>query len=107
MPADGRAPRLLRRAGDGGRAALVEMTGHAGLGSHLRVAPAEDAAWQDVAVFDGRVEAMEWQGEDLLLGFAAGDPTRVFSLFPGLRLREAAGPGGLRWLRISTRRCRR
>jgi hypothetical protein len=98
------APRFERLAGDGRRAALVEVPGGAGLASHLRVAPDEDAAWQEVAVFDSRVEAMEWQGADLLLAFPAGLPRRVFSVYPGLRLREATGPGGLRWVRISTRR---
>jgi hypothetical protein len=50
---------------------------------------------------------MEWQGDDLLLGFTGGNAMRVFSVFPGMRLRDAAGPGGLRWLRVSTRRSRR
>jgi hypothetical protein len=106
-PAATYRPRLERTAGDGRRAALVETRDGSGLTSHVRVAPPDDAGWQDVAAFEGRVEAMEWQGADLLLGFAAGDPRRVFSVFPGLRVREADGSEGLRWLRISTRRSRR
>jgi hypothetical protein len=104
--------RLERRAADGRRALLVEAGGGAQLASHLLLAEDGNAACQDVAVFEGRVEAMEWQGADLLLAFAAGSARRVFSVFPGMRLREAAGPGGstaggLRWLRVSTRRSRR
>ena len=55
-------------------------------------------------MFEGRVQAMEWQGADLLLAFATDSAMRMFSLFPGLRLREAAGRGNWRWLRISPRR---
>jgi hypothetical protein len=103
-PGIDRTPRIERLAVDGRRAALVEVPGGAGLASHVRVATDEAGAWREVAVFDGRVEAMEWQGADLLLAFPAGHPRRVFSLYPGLRLREAIGPGGLRWVRLSTRR---
>jgi len=103
----GGALRIERRARDGRVAALVEAESSAGLASHLLLADAANGAWQDVAVFEGRVEAMEWQGADLMLAVAAGQAMRVFSVFPGMRLRDAAGPGGLRWLRISTRRARR
>jgi hypothetical protein len=106
-PPGRRVPRLERRAGDGRVAALVEADCGAGVASHVLLAETAGTAWQDVAVFEGRIEAMEWQGEDLLLGFAGGNAMRVFSVFPGMRLRDAAGPGGLRWLRVSTRRSRR
>jgi hypothetical protein len=104
--------RIERRAVDGRRAALVEAHSSEGIASHVLLADAGAVAWQDVAVFDGRVEAMEWQGNDLLLALAPAEAVRVFSLFPGMRLRDAAGPngfhrGGLRWLRVSTRRSRR
>jgi len=107
-----REHRIERRARDGRVAALVEAACGAGLASHVLLAEGDDPAWQDVAVFEGRVEAMEWQGADLMLAFAAGNAMRVFSVFPGMRLRDAAGPGGmsaggLRWLRMSTRRARR
>jgi len=92
---------------DGRRAALVEAGQGSGLASHLLLAEAGAAAWQDVAVFEGRVEEMQWQGADLLLAFADESAVRVFSVFPGMRLRDAAGPGDLRWLRVSTRRSRR
>jgi hypothetical protein len=103
--------RIERRALDGRRAALVEAHGSEGIASHVLLADA-GAAWQDIAVFEGRIEAMEWQGKDLLLALPAADAVRVFSVFPGMRLRDAAGPGGasaggLRWLRVSTRRSRR
>ena len=100
-------PRLQRRAGDGRQAALVEMAWGAGVASHVLVAAAGHADWQDVAVFEGRVETMEWQGDELLLAVADDASLRVFSVSPGIRLRDAAGPGGLRWLRLSTRRARR
>ena len=106
-PPGGAAPRLQRRALDGRRAALVEAACGAGVASHVLVADAGRGDWQDVAVFEGRVEALEWQGADLLLAIAADSAMRVFSVFPGMRLREAAGPGGLHWLRLSTRRSRR
>ena len=59
-------------------------------------------------MFEGRVEAIEWQGADLVLAFAADQAMRVFSVFPGMRLRDATGPGGLtagglRWLRCCSR----
>lgn len=103
--------RIERRAVDGRRAALVEAHSGEGIASHVLVADA-DAVWQDVAVFEGRIEAMEWQGSDLLLALAAAETVRVFSVFPGMRLRDAVGPdgstaGGWRWLRVSTRRSRR
>lgn len=106
-PTGGRTPRFECRAADGRRAALVEIAAGPSLASHVRVAGEAGEGWRDIAVFDGRVEAMEWQGEDLWLGFAAGQPQRVLSIYPGLRLREAAGPRGLRWVRLSTRRSRR
>jgi hypothetical protein len=106
-PAGAAAPRIEGRARDGRVAALVESEGGAGVVSHLLLADAGGTAWQDVAVFEARVEAMEWQGMDLLLAFAADQPMRVFSVFPGMRLRDASGPGAWRWLRISTRRSRR
>ena len=100
-------PRLQRRAADGRRAALVEAAWGAGVASHVLVAPSGHADWQDMAVFEGRVEAMEWQGEELLLAIASETSMRVFSVCPGIRLRDASGPGGLHWLRLSTRRARR
>lgn len=100
-------PRIQCRAADGRLAALVEVTCDAGLASHVMVRVAGGGAWQDVAVFEGRIEAMEWQAGELLLACPGADATRVFSVFPGMRLRDAAGPGGLRWLRLSTRRARR
>jgi hypothetical protein len=97
----------MRRAADGRRAALVEAAWGAGVASHVLLAPAGGAGWQDVAVFEARVEAMEWQGEELLLAVASDASMRVFSVCPGIRLRDADGPGRLRWLRLSTRRARR
>ena len=110
-PPEGSA-RIERRAVDGRRAALVEAHSGEGIASHVLLADAGAAAWQDLAVFEGRIEAMEWQGSDLLLALPAAEAVRVFSVFPGMRLRDAAGPGGssaggLRWLRVSTRRSRR
>jgi hypothetical protein len=104
-PACAGEPRLQRRSGEGRRAALVEAACGAGIASHVLLD--EGGEWQDVAVFDGRVEAMEWQGADLLLAIAADSAMRVFSVFPGMRLRDAAGPGEWRWLRLSIRRARR
>ena len=104
-PVQAHSPRLQLRASDGRLAALVERGLGAGVASHLRVG--ERGAWMEIAVFDGRVEAMLWQGADLLLGFPLGQAMRVFSVFPGMRLREGVGPGGLRWVRLSTRRARR
>ena len=69
---------------DGRRAALVEAGQGSGLASHLLLAEAGAAAWQDVAVFEGRVEEMQWQGADLLLAFADESAVRVFSVFPGM-----------------------
>lgn len=106
-PPGSAAPRLQRRASDGRRAALVEAACGTGLASHVLVADAGRGEWQDMAVFEGRVEALEWQGADLLLAIAADSAMRVFSVFPGMRLREANGPGEWRWLRLSTRRSRR
>jgi len=83
----------------------VEAVAGAGIASHVLLDAGGE--WQDVAVFEGRVEAMEWQGADLLLAIAADSAMRVFSVFPGMRLHDAVGPGEWRWLRLSTRRARR
>jgi hypothetical protein len=104
--------RIERLAVDGRRAALVEAHSGEDIASHVLLADPGAMAWQDVAVIEGRVEAMEWQGSDLLLALASAEAVRVFSVFPGMRLRDAAGPNGLtasglRWLRVSTRRSRR
>ena len=76
--------RMERRAVDGRRAALVEAHSGEGIASHVLLADAGAFAWQDVAVFEGRIEAMEWQGSDLLLVLAAAEAVRVFSVFPGM-----------------------
>lgn len=64
-----------------------------------------------LAVFDHRVERIEWSGADLLVAFPAGVEALMFSVAPGLRMREALGrealADGLSWLRLSTRHCRR
>ena len=103
----GRRPRLEGRAADGRRAALVETGCGKGVSSHVLIADAGSTTGQGLAVFEGRVERMEWQGTELLLAFAPGAEPRVFSVYPGIRIREAAGPGDLHWLRLSTRRSRR
>ena len=107
---------LERRNAQGRRrAAVVEVAGddQAGVGSLLLLADLDAGvhAPQLLAAFDRHVEALEWQGEDLLLGFAAAQDVRAFSIYPGLRIRpapaSAPSPRELSWLRLSTRRSRR
>jgi hypothetical protein len=106
-PPGGFVPRILRRSPGDRLAALAEVGCGAGIASHVLISEGEALSWQDLAVFEGRVEAMEWQGAELLLGFPAGAAMRVFSVYPGMRVRDAKGPGELRWVRLSTRRSRR
>ena len=113
------ATRELRAARGGCKAGVVEIDdGAAGVGSVVLLAAADAAAFgagQVLAAFDRRVEALQWLGEDLLLGFAVPKDLRAFSIFPGLRILPAPAPlplpgdapGGLSWLRLSTRRSRR
>jgi hypothetical protein len=112
---DGRRTRLERCSADGQRrAAVVEVGGDAGIGSLVLLAEAGATAFepgQMLAAFDRRVEAVEWSGADLLLGFDSGCDVRAFSIFPGLRIVPAPPPASagaaLSWLRLSTRRSRR
>jgi hypothetical protein len=105
---------LERRSADGRRrAAVVEVAGDedAGVGSLLLLAELGTGveAPQLLAAFDRHVEALEWQGEDLLLGFAGARQVGSFAICPGIRLHPAAPPDadGLAWLRLSSRRSAR
>ena len=112
-----RTIRCQLRSDDGCRkAALVDVDcGDPGrAASHILVADAAAANFDpgaQLAVFDRRVERIEWSGADLLVAFARGAEPLMFSVFPGLRMREARGregpADGLSWLRLSTRHCRR
>ena len=112
---DGRHTRLERCSADGQRkVAVVEVAGDAGIGSLVLLAEAAATAFepgQMLAAFDRRVEAVEWSGADLLLGFDTERDVRAFSIFPGLRIVPATPPetagAALSWLRLSTRRSRR
>ena len=109
-----RVAALERRSAQGDRrAAVVEVDDGEGerIGSLVLLAEPGEADFDPerlLAAFDRRIEAMEWSGEDLLLGFAAEADVRAFSIYPGLRILPAAAPRegvrGLCWLRLSTRR---
>ena len=109
-----RQQRLLQRSADGRQfAAVVEI---AGAGSLVLLAQAAGEAGgfdpgRLLAAFDRRIDTLQWQGEDLLLGIATAHDVRAFSVCPGIRNLPAPAPEGaaseLAWLRLSTRRSRR
>jgi hypothetical protein len=110
-----RAATLERRSADGARkAGTIALASEQGAGSLVLLAPAQADVFdpgQMLAAFDCRVEALDWQGEDLLLGLSVAQDVRAFSIVPGLRIHPAPAPpdarAGLHWLRLSTRRSRR
>jgi hypothetical protein len=111
-----RSPRCERVSPDGEwKAALVDEDRGVGGGaaSHILLADADAGGFDPdarLAVFDGRVERMEWSGRDLLVAFPPGADFAVYSLYPGLRYFHSPGPSGsapgFRWIRLSIRRCR-
>jgi hypothetical protein len=112
-----RPARCERASPDGEwKAALVDEERGEGAraASHILLADADAGGFDPdarLAVFEGRVEAMEWSGSDLLVAFPAGGALEVYSLYPGLRYFHSPGPpgaaSGFRWIRLSIRRCRR
>ena len=107
--------RCERRSPDGEwKAALVDADEQGTSASHILLAEARARGFDPqarLAVFEGRVERMEWSGRDLLVGFAPGGAFSVYSLHPGLRYFHSPGPAGagagLSWIRLSLRRGRR
>ena len=90
------------------RAVVVGLRAARGrVGSLLLLA--EAGAERMLALFDQPVQRLRWQGEDLLLGFAAAQEVGSFAICPGIRLHPAAPPeaGELAWLRLSSRRSER
>jgi hypothetical protein len=112
-----RDPRCERASPDGEwKAALVDEESGEGASpaSHILLADAQARSFDPdarLAVFEGRVERMEWSGRDLLVAFPDGGEFAVYSLHPGLRYFHSPGPPGgapgFRWIRLSIRRCRR
>jgi len=101
--------RLEQLSPDGARraAALALRAARGRAGSLLLLA--EGGVERMLALFDQPVRRLQWQGEDLLLGFEGAREVGSFAICPGIRLHPAMpeDPAGLAWLRLSSRRSAR
>jgi hypothetical protein len=101
--------RLEQASPDGARrAAVVGLRAERGRAGSLLLL-SEAGSERMLALFDQPVQRVQWQGEDLLLGFAGAREVGSFAICPGIRLHPAPPPdaAGLAWLRLSSRRCSR